>query len=260
MKAEAQPTNGATRESGLATANGCCLRRFVRGHNHVTLYLGDCLDFSHCVGDVNVVITDPPYGTGKYKLDDDSSVIEKLSPWHRKAVFGYPETLVRWCMQFGVPDEWVTWWPTNKFGGRCGKNLPRTSEAIAIWGELYEKPTRKRIGAVKKCQEYHEEKYGYEQKPDAYDYDVWRDAAPGMAFHSHLRLHPNEKPVSVMVKLVKLCSVEGETILDPYMGSGTTGIACLKSNRNFVGIEKDPEHFKTACARLERECNQGALL
>ena len=52
----------------------------------------------------------------------------------------------------------------------------------------------------------------------------------------------------------------GATVLDPYMGSGTTGIACLRTNRNFVGIEKDPEHFKTACARLEAECNQGALL
>ena len=49
-------------------------------------------------------------------------------------------------------------------------------------------------------------------------------------------------------------------MLDPYMGSGTTGIACLRTGRNFVGIEKDPKHFATAVARLEREANQGALL
>jgi DNA modification methylase len=44
------------------------------------------------------------------------------------------------------------------------------------------------------------------------------------------------------------------------MGSGTTGIACLRTDRNFIGIEKDPKHFATAVARLEREINQGALL
>ena len=53
---------------------------------------------------------------------------------------------------------------------------------------------------------------------------------------------------------------ENATVLDPYMGSGTTGLACLRTNRNFIGIERDAEHFKTACARLERECKQGALL
>jgi DNA modification methylase len=50
------------------------------------------------------------------------------------------------------------------------------------------------------------------------------------------------------------------TVLDPYMGSGTTGISCLRTGRNFIGIEKDPKHFATAVARLEREANQGALL
>lgn len=50
------------------------------------------------------------------------------------------------------------------------------------------------------------------------------------------------------------------TVCDPFMGSGTTGVACLRGNRNFVGIEKDPKHFATAVARLEREANQGVLL
>jgi DNA modification methylase len=50
------------------------------------------------------------------------------------------------------------------------------------------------------------------------------------------------------------------TVLDPYMGSGTTGIACLRTGRNFIGIEKDPDYFAIAVARLEREANQGALL
>jgi hypothetical protein len=75
------------------------------------------------------------------------------------------------------------------------------------------------------------------------------------------RVHPTQKPVVVMGWCMEQAGVpEGATVCDPYMGSGTTGIACLRTNRNFVGIEKDPEHFKNACARLEAECNQGALL
>jgi site-specific DNA-methyltransferase (adenine-specific) len=75
------------------------------------------------------------------------------------------------------------------------------------------------------------------------------------------RMHPTQKPVALMAWAMDQVKVpEGATVLDPYMGSGTTGIACLRTNRNFIGIEKDAAHFATACARLERECNQGALL
>jgi len=52
---------------------------------------------------------------------------------------------------------------------------------------------------------------------------------------------------------------EGATVLDPYMGSGTTGIACIRTGRKFIGIEIDPAHFATARARLENELRQGLL-
>lgn len=75
------------------------------------------------------------------------------------------------------------------------------------------------------------------------------------------RLHPTQKPVPLMAWCMERAKVpEGATVLDPYMGSGSTGIACLRTGRNFVGIEKDPKHFATALARLEREINQGVLL
>lgn len=70
--------------------------------------------------------------------------------------------------------------------------------------------------------------------------------------------HPTQKPVELMQVLLNVA--DAQTILDPFMGSGTTGLACLLTGRNFVGIEKDPKHFATAVARLEREANQGVLL
>ena len=63
--------------------------------------------------------------------------------------------------------------------------------------------------------------------------------------------HPCPKPLSFMQWVVKRISLEGQTILDPFMGSGTTAIACLKSKRKFIGIERDPEYFRQACYRIE---------
>jgi site-specific DNA-methyltransferase (adenine-specific) len=62
--------------------------------------------------------------------------------------------------------------------------------------------------------------------------------------------HPTVKPIALMEYLVKLVSREGSTILDPFMGSGTTGIACKNLNHHFIGIERDPDYLKIAEARI----------
>ena len=72
--------------------------------------------------------------------------------------------------------------------------------------------------------------------------------------------HPSQKPIQLMKKLVTEYTKPGDTVLDPWMGSGSTGLACMMTGRNFVGIEKNPTHYATACSRLEREANQGVLL
>lgn len=73
--------------------------------------------------------------------------------------------------------------------------------------------------------------------------------------------HPTQKPVVLMQWCMEKAKVPvGATVLDPYMGSGTTGIAALRTGRNFIGIEKDAAHFKTAADRIRNELNQGVLL
>jgi site-specific DNA-methyltransferase (adenine-specific) len=73
------------------------------------------------------------------------------------------------------------------------------------------------------------------------------------------KLHPTQKPVALMAYMVQTYSNEGATILDPYMGSGSTIIAAIRTGRKAIGIEKDPAHFKTACERIKRELAQGDL-
>lgn len=63
-------------------------------------------------------------------------------------------------------------------------------------------------------------------------------------------VHPTEKPIDLMSYLVEMLSTEGNIILDPFMGSGTTGVACVNLNRNFIGIEKDAHYFEIAKQRI----------
>lgn len=71
--------------------------------------------------------------------------------------------------------------------------------------------------------------------------------------------HPTVKPIKLMEYLIKLVSREGATILDPFLGSGTTAIACLKLGRNFIGIEKEEEYIKIAEARIKPYLEQRKL-
>ena len=78
-------------------------------------------------------------------------------------------------------------------------------------------------------------------------------------FNWRLRQHPNEKPVSLMCKLVELCAPEGAIVLDPFMGSGSTGVACVQTGRSFIGIELDEGYFKVAQRRIAEAQAQLAL-
>ncbi len=72
--------------------------------------------------------------------------------------------------------------------------------------------------------------------------------------------HPCQKPITLMAWCMDKAKVaEGMTVLDPFMGSGTTGIACIRTGRRFIGVEKDPAHYATALARIQRELAQGDL-
>jgi len=70
------------------------------------------------------------------------------------------------------------------------------------------------------------------------------------------RKHPTQKPVALMEYLIRTYTNEGETVLDNCMGSGTTGVACINTNRNFIGIELDPTYFDIACKRIEEAQRQ----
>jgi len=85
--------------------------------------------------------------------------------------------------------------------------------------------------------------------------NVWSD----VDFYKENREHSTQKPLQLIERLIKASSNEGDIVLDPFLGSGTTGIACVKLNRKFIGIEKEEEYIKIAKARIKPFLEQGKL-
>ena len=73
------------------------------------------------------------------------------------------------------------------------------------------------------------------------------------------KIHPTQKPVELMSQLIAASTKEGDTVLDPFMGSGTTAIACIREKRNFIGFELNKEYYDKACKRIRLEQAQPVL-
>jgi DNA modification methylase len=86
--------------------------------------------------------------------------------------------------------------------------------------------------------------------------NVWSFLPPTLSSRNGTREHPTQKPEEVMARLAEMLSPEGATVLDPFMGSGTTGVACVQTGRNFIGIEIDPTYFAIAERRIEEARQQ----
>jgi site-specific DNA-methyltransferase (adenine-specific) len=208
----------------------------------ITIYCGDCRDVMPGLT-ADLLITDPPYGFGAYHTDVQPPV------WtgERAAVFGYPETLLDWIAVRGKPQAWIVWWPTN---GACrgsfhSRSIQRETEHIAIWGGIV---GTARVG--KSTRAIDPAKYGC--LPDRKCPDVWRDPAPGLCFNSRLRQHKNEKPLSLMTRLIALMGGD-DTVLDPFMGSGTTLVAAKNLGRRAIGIEIEERYCEISARRLSQE-------
>jgi len=81
----------------------------------------------------------------------------------------------------------------------------------------------------------------------------------GVQYRARYGGHPTEKPISLMKEILLDFTKPGESILDPFMGSGTTGVACVQLGRPFIGIEVDETYFDIACERIERASGQPSL-
>jgi len=232
------------------------------------IILGDCLEAMKELpdGSVDMIMTDPPYGTTQNPWD---SIIPLEPMWEAlKRIIKPSGAIVMTSQSLFTARLMVTSpffrycliWEKTKAGGFLNANrMPlQAHEDITVH---YEKlPTynpQKEEGKpyVKKAVSNGDGgNYGKfdrvgtvnENKGDRFPRSVIR-----ISNDNHGSVHPTQKPVALMEYLIKTYTNEGETVLDFTMGSGTTGVACMNLNREFVGIELDPGYFEIAKGRIE---------
>ena len=193
---------------------------------NATLYLGDCAEILPTLDKVDAVITDPPYGIGFGK---------KHTKWseNRNVILGNWDN--------SIPDV---------------SNLIDLAKEIIIWGgERFSLPIKR--------------KWLTWVKPDAAptfastEFAWTNQDAPARHFIYSISAtnqerigHPTQKPIALMKWCIDQCKLNPQTILDPFMGSGTTGVAAVQMGRSFIGIEREKSYFDIACERIEKAQQQ----
>jgi len=214
-----------------------------------TLYLGDCREILPTLGLIDAVVTDPPYGIGEAggKAKTRTSGLTSKSKnaqiyrrdygndgWDDRPLDAATMALVRaagrWAIIFGgnyyelpATSCWLVWDKLNGDTDFADCELAWTNLPIAV----------RRIrflwnGCMRR------------------ERDIARE-------------HTTQKPVEVMRWCIGHLPPDAATILDPMMGSGTTGIAAISSGRKFIGIEREPKYFAIACRRIDEIARQGSL-
>ena len=209
-----------------------------------TLYLGDCLEIMPELGKVDAVVTDPPYGIGfryashKDRPENYADLIAPLSLLPR-AVLQYPEEMMRFMVPaWGAPDDVLTW--------VCNSNLPRQTRLWGFWGTSPDWRADPQLPKNKVS------KVDQEKPVRSYDW-IYENLVKGNSLEkTH---HPCQLPIEVSRKPIALLP-HAQTILDPFLGSGTTLVACAKLGRKGIGIELDPDYFDIACRRVEEAYRQ----
>lgn len=220
---------------------------------NATLYLGDCMDVLPTLDKVDCVITDPPYSANTHKMaktNKDAGHGVKLITFAHLSDEGF-DSVMRACIS--AANGWVIATCDYKHAAR-----------------FYGAPEFVRLGAW--------------VKPNPMP-QISGDR-PGQGFETVLCLHsglrkkswnrgggsgvwtfpvtngalvPTQKPIELISAFVSDFTSEGESIADPFMGSGTTGVAAIQQGRKFIGIEQSASHFDIACQRIKQAVAQGQL-
>ena len=214
----------------------------------VTLYLGDCREILPTLGKVDAVVTDPPYEFvpmggglgGKRQVYKDIYAQKLHEGFAPKILLGISDSLTVFCakaqlrelIEFGESNGFR--WNLTTFNKTnptplCGANyLPDAEYIFHFWKGI-------RLGG------------GYADKSR-----FWTGPSSGDS-----KIHPTIKPVGLMQKLIRVAHESDDALIcDPFLGSGTTGVAAVKLGRRFVGIEVEEKYLDVACNRISKAIAQ----
>jgi DNA modification methylase len=205
------------------------------------LWHGDCREVLPLLPKHDLLLTDPPYGTAAMWQSKNGT--PKNKPTDKK-----------WAL-FGAGD--IRDWDVLETEVVLG--LPALARKAVIWGgQMYPMPTVRswlvwnkiiRNFSTGVCELAWT---NLDQPIDAFDYSHGQLATEG-------KQHPTQKPLPLMLWCIKKAGAVS-SVLDPFMGSGTTGVACAQLGKAFTGIERERKYFDIACERISRAQAQGQLL
>ena len=200
------------------------------------LILGDCVEAIGLVGEVDLVLTDPPYGID-YGRSGGFSASHGWGEWRENVAWDAerPDLAIFDAMRACSRDQII--WGGNYFTDY----LPPTMQWL-VWDK------GQRDFSLADCE------FAWSSQNKAariFNYARGKAVKDG-------KEHPTQKPVQLMQWCLEFLP-KAKTILDPFMGSGTTGVACVNLGRSFIGIEREPTYFDIACRRIEEAHKQPRL-
>lgn len=237
----------------------------------VELWLGDCRDVLPTLGKVDAVVTDPPYsisvpGVGRWEMrygrTDDLDFFEGDDDWETMTTTVCDAAMLAIAL---LEDHGsVYFWCGHRQFGKLISLLEARGwkTRFLVWSKSYPVPAAPGSGwpsAAELCV------YAYRSgrrwawkgvcpfKSNVFVADSFRFGQPGKVDH------PTQKPIAIINPLVRASSFVGDTIVDPFMGSGTTGVACVQLGRRFIGIEIDEGYFNIAVRRISEALKQPDL-
>jgi DNA modification methylase len=238
------------------------------------LYQGDCLEVMKSIKDksTDMILCDLPYGTTACKWD---VVIPFESLWTEYkriikdkgciALFG-SEPFSSHLRMSNLKQYKYDWIWNKKLAGNgiLAKKQPlKIHEIVSIFNSGIYYPLKTKGKFRKKMKLKTSEingGSGFCDETENDDYYPVTIQEFGIGNLRIGRLHPTQKPVDFLEYLIKTYTLEEQIVLDNCMGSGSTGVACINTNRNFIGIEKDEGYFKTAKKRIEKASQDGEHL
>ena len=234
----------------------------------VTLILGDCFNvLSKLEIECDAVISDMPYAITDCKwdkpipLDKFWDMVERITkPTANIVLFG--------CGKFSHElynsnPDWYRYdmvWAKTKKCGHLNANLQpmRNHESIHVFirpgyvKKAVYNPQKALGGRVGVKTINHRSSVYRDTGEYTHISDGFMHPSSILYFKSETGQHPTQKPLGLLEFLVRSYTKETEIVVDPFMGSGTTGVACVRTDRKFIGIEQDPQYFEIACERIKK--------
>ena len=242
---------------------------------------GNCIEGMKKIPDesVDCIITDPPYNISKLNDKRDRSKLNSpimrrkkelnydFGDWdnmERKDFLDFTKKWLKECCRvlkdggtilsfFNKEDISYLGWTSEEYRIR--------TRTIICWHKTNPVPSFRKVNYLSACEYIWVGSKG--KKPWVFNFKQQKEMhnffeTPNKSSYGKTK-HPTEKPETLIEHLIEIHSNEGEIILDPFIGSGTTAIACLKLNRKFIGIEKEEEYVKMAKDRIKQYTEQKRL-